>query len=58
MRESEKRAHRKYNKEKMKSISFRLHKESDADLIAIYEAIPDKMEFFREALKNYAKSGK
>ena len=54
----QKEAHRKYNREKMKSIAFRLHKESDAELIAIYESIPDKMEFFREALKNYAKSGK
>lgn len=58
MRESEKQAHRKYNRERMKSISFRLHKESDADLIAKYEAIPDKMEFFRWALKNYGKADK
>lgn len=55
MIDSEKKARRKYNKEKMKSISFRLHKESDAELIAKYEAIPDKMEFFRWALKNYEK---
>lgn len=55
MRESEKQAHRKYNRERMKSISFRLHKESDADLIAKYEAIQDKMEFFRWALRNYKK---
>ncbi len=54
----QKEAHRKYNREKMKSIAFRLHKESDAELIAIYESIPDKMGFFREALRNYAKSGK
>lgn len=54
----QKEAHRKYNREKMKSIAFRLHKESDAELVAIYESIPDKMEFFREALRNYAKSGK
>lgn len=53
----QKEAHKRYNKERMKSISFRLHKESDAELIAIYEAIPDKMEFFREALRNYAKRG-
>jgi hypothetical protein len=55
MRESEKQAHRKYNRERMKSISFRLHKESDADLIAKYEAIDDKMAFFRWALRNYEK---
>ena len=58
MRESEKRAHDKYNREKMKSISFRLHRESDADLIAIYESISDKMEFFRQALRNWKKEGK
>lgn len=58
MRESEKRAHRKYNKEKMKSICFRLHRESDSDLIEIYEAIPDKMEFFRWALTNWKKEEK
>ena len=55
MRESEKRAHDKYNREKMKSISFRLHRDSDAELIAKYEAIQDKMEFFRWALRNYKK---
>lgn len=57
VRKSEKLAHRKYNKEKMKSIAFRLHRESDAELITIYESIPDKMKFFREALRNYAKRG-
>lgn len=55
MRETEKRAHREYNKRRMKSISFRLHRESDAELIAKYEAIDDKMAFFRWALKNYEK---
>lgn len=54
----QKEARKKYNRNKMKSIAFRLHKESDAELIAIYESIPDKMEFFRSALRNYKKSGK
>ena len=58
MRESEKRAHRKYNKERMKSISFRLHRESDAELITKYESIEDKMAFFRWALRNYEKAEK
>lgn len=40
-----------YHREKMMSIAFRLHRESDADLIAIYKAIPDKMEWFRECLR-------
>ena len=43
----------KYNREKMKSIAFRLHKVSDADLIEIYESIPDKMAWFRQCLKEY-----
>lgn len=46
-----KRAHNKYNKEKMIGITFRLAKERDADLIAIYQSIPNKMEWFRQALK-------
>jgi hypothetical protein len=58
MKDSEKKAHKKYNREKMKAICFRLHKESDADLIARYEEIDDKMAFFRWALKNYKKEEK
>jgi hypothetical protein len=42
----------------MKSISFRLHRESDAELITRYEAIQDKMAFFRWALRNYKKEEK
>ena len=57
VRESDRRAHRKYNREKMKSIAFRLHRVSDAELIEIYESIPDKMAWFRESLKNYKKGG-
>lgn len=36
----------------MISIAFRLHRETDADLIAIYEAIPNKAEWFRQALRD------
>ena len=48
----DKRAHDKYNREKMVSIAFRLSKERDADLLEIYQNIPNKMEWFREALKS------
>lgn len=51
VKEYNKKAHKKWNKEKMVSIAFRLSKERDADLIAIYQSIPNKMEWFRQALK-------
>lgn len=53
--EAQKRASQKYNREKMKNISFSLHKETDKELIAIYESIPNKAEWFREALKKTGK---
>ena len=47
--------HREYNlqyrRAKMKTICFRLHRGRDAELIRIYEAIPDKMAWFREKLE-------
>lgn len=42
----------RYNKKAMISIAFRLHRETDAELIAIYEAIPNKAEWFRQALRD------
>ena len=53
--EAQKKASMKYNREKMKNISFSLHKETDKELIAIYEAIPDKAKWFREMLKKTGK---
>ena len=53
--EAQKRASQKYNRQNMKNISFSLHKETDKELIAIYEAIPNKAEWFREALKKTGK---
>ena len=52
---AQKEASKKYNRKMMMSISFRLHKESDADLIKIYESIPNKAEWFREALRKTGK---
>lgn len=51
---AQKEANKKFNREKMVSISFRLHKENDADLIRIYESIPNKAEWFRECLRKAA----
>lgn len=53
--EAQKRASKEYNRKMMVSISFRLHKESDKDLIQIYESIPNKAEWFRDALKRTGK---
>lgn len=51
VKEYDKRSHKKYNREKMTSISFRLHNVTDADLLEVYRSIPDKMKWFREALR-------
>ena len=42
-----------YHREKMLSISIRLHRESDADLIEKYRAIPDKADWFRKMLREH-----
>ena len=52
---AQKRASQKYNRKMMKNISFSLHKESDKELIEIYESIPNKAEWFREALRKTGK---
>ena len=52
VKEYDKNVHKKYNREKMVAYTFRLAKERDADLIAIYQSIPNKMEWFRQALRN------
>lgn len=43
-----------YHREKMLSISIRLHRESDAELIEKYRRIPDKAGWFREMLRKHA----
>lgn len=51
VKEYDKRAHNKYNREKMVTLSVRLHKVNDAELIEFYKAIPNKADWFRKALK-------
>lgn len=46
---------REYRKNNMMSVAFRLSRANDADLIAIYDSIPNKMEWFRSCLKLYKK---
>jgi hypothetical protein len=43
----------KYHREKMLSIAFRLHRESDAELIEKYRRIPDKTAWFRKMLREH-----
>ena len=43
-----------YHREKMVSISIRLHKESDAELIEKYRKITDKADWFRRMLREHA----
>ena len=42
-----------YKRNMMLSVGFRLHRKSDADLIEVYQSIPDKSEWFRECLREY-----
>lgn len=49
--EAQKRAINKYRNKNMKVISFRLHKETEADLIEVFDRIENKAEWFRECLR-------
>ena len=49
--ENEQEYIRKYHREAMISIAFRLSRERDKDLIEKYKKIPNKMEWFRKALE-------
>ena len=42
---------KRYRREKMLSIAFRLSRVNDKELIELYEAIPNKTEWFRECLR-------
>ena len=52
--EAQKRAINKYRNKNMKVISFRLHKESEKDLIDVFDRIKNKAEWFRECLRREA----
>ena len=43
----------RWNADKTKSISIRLHKVNDADLIEVWENIPNKSEWIKEKLREY-----
>ena len=51
VKDYDKRAHNKYNREKMVTISVRLHKVNDAELIEVYKSIPDKAQWIRKVLR-------
>lgn len=51
--DSKKNYDKAYRQKAMISIAFRLSKARDADLIEIYESIPNKMEWFRKVLTDY-----
>ena len=44
---------RKYKRQNIQNIAFSLHRETDAELIAIYKSIPDKAAWFRKCLMEY-----
>lgn len=44
----------KYKRENKVGISIRLNRVYDAHLIEVYQSIPNKAEWFREALREYA----
>ena len=53
-----KKASIKYMKNNTLSIAFRLNRNTEQDLIEIYQSIPNKKDFLRDALLNYASSTK
>ena len=53
--DSKKTYDKAYRQKAMMSVAFRLSRANDADLIAIYDSIPNKMEWFRSCLKSYKK---
>ena len=51
--EADKRAGKKYRRTKMLSIAFRLSRVYEQDLIDIYETIPNKSQWFKQAVREY-----
>ena len=52
--ERKKEYDQKYKSTHQKIFAFRLSKKYDADLIELYESIPNKTQFIRDALVWYA----
>ena len=44
-----------YEKEHSISITLCMRREADAELIEVYQSIPNKTEWFRECLQKYKK---
>ena len=53
--EQMRKASQKYLLEQTLSIAFRLNRRTDADLIRIYQRIPNKSQFFKQALREWDK---
>lgn len=49
--EADKRATKKYRREKMKSYSFRISRIYDAELIEYFDGVPDKAQWFRRKIR-------
>lgn len=46
---------REYNKNNKVQIAIKLNKATEPELIEIYQAIPNKAEWFKDSLRRYAK---
>ena len=51
--ETRRKAAQKYLITQTLSIAFRLNRRTDGDLIDIYERIPNKSQFFKQALRDW-----
>lgn len=56
--EAQKRATAKWRKKAMKSYAFRFHREHDADIIAYLDAVDNRHQFIRDAVRNAIKKEK
>lgn len=51
--EADRRAGKKYRRTKMLSVAFRLSRVYEQDLIDIYSTIPNKSQWFKNAIREY-----
>ncbi|MCK9235185.1 MAG: hypothetical protein M0P09_02575 [Acholeplasmataceae bacterium] len=56
------RARREQNNQRLlrthKSVTFRLHIENDADILAFFEQLPNKVDFMRELIRKEIEASK
>lgn len=50
--EAQKRAIRKYQKENLKQVSLKLHKEKDADIIKWLEGVGNVSEYIKKLIRD------